>query len=120
MFGPKVIEAAGAALAKPPANATPALPLDAYAGTYGNAYVGEAVVSEEGGALTLALGPDGAKRFPLSHFDRDTFVFRDGGGIPRPDVAGGVRDRSGRQGGGAHHRGLRGRWRGGALPRQAE
>ena len=75
LFGAEVIEAAGAAFAKPPENATAPLALSAYTGAYANDYVGEAVVTEEGGALMLALGPDGVKRFPLRHFDRDTFVF---------------------------------------------
>jgi CubicO group peptidase (beta-lactamase class C family) len=75
IFGPKAVAAMGAALATPPANASPALPPAAYAGTYGNAYVGDAVVTEEGGGLVLTLGPDGAKRYPLRHFDRDTFVY---------------------------------------------
>ena len=35
----------------------------------------EAVIAEEGGKLVLSLGPDRAKRYPLTHFDRDTFVY---------------------------------------------
>ncbi|HET7716221.1 MAG TPA: serine hydrolase [Bauldia sp.] len=74
-FGPKAMAAIGAALATPPAEPAPALPLAAYAATYANGYVGDAVVTVEGAGLVLALGPDGAKRYPLRHFDRDTFVY---------------------------------------------
>jgi CubicO group peptidase (beta-lactamase class C family) len=74
-FGPKAMAAMGAAFATPPANPSPALPFSAYTGTYANGYVGEAAVTEEGGELVLTLGPEGAKRYPLRHFDRDTFVY---------------------------------------------
>lgn len=74
LFGP-AIAAAKALYAAPPQPATPALPARAYVGRYANAYAGEAVVSEAGGALTLALGPNGAKRFALRHFDRDLFLY---------------------------------------------
>jgi CubicO group peptidase (beta-lactamase class C family) len=74
-FGPAAIAAMGAALAEPPAAPSPTLPLSAYVGDYGNAYVGVARVTEEGGNLVLALGPDGAKTYPLRPFDRDTFVY---------------------------------------------
>ena len=74
LYGAEAVKAAGAAYAASPAGAAPPLPLSAYAGTYANDYVGDAVVSEEGGRLILALGPEGKKRYPLSHFDRDTFV----------------------------------------------
>lgn len=33
------------------------------------------MVAEEGGKLVLSLGPDGAKHYPLTHFDRDTFTY---------------------------------------------
>jgi CubicO group peptidase (beta-lactamase class C family) len=75
LFGPQAIAAMSAAFATPPAHPGPALPATAYAGTYANDYVGEAVVTEDGGQLVLLLGPDGEKRYPLSHFDRDTFVY---------------------------------------------
>ncbi|WP_298962073.1 serine hydrolase [uncultured Methylobacterium sp.] len=73
LFGP-AIAATRAAYATPPSPATAALPLAAYAGRYANAYVGTAVVAEAGGALTLTLGPDGARTYPLRHFDRDLFL----------------------------------------------
>jgi CubicO group peptidase (beta-lactamase class C family) len=74
-FGPAAIAAMGAALANPPTEPSPALPLSAYVGDYVNSYVGVASIREEDGGLVLALGPDGAKRYPLRHFDRDTFVY---------------------------------------------
>jgi CubicO group peptidase (beta-lactamase class C family) len=74
MFGP-AIEAAKATYARPPQPPTPALPDSAYAGTYANAYVGDAVVAAEGGALTVRVGPDGVTSWPLTHFDRDLFLY---------------------------------------------
>jgi hypothetical protein len=32
-------------------------------------------VIEEGGRLTLRLGPDGKKNYSLKHFDRDIFTY---------------------------------------------
>jgi CubicO group peptidase (beta-lactamase class C family) len=75
LFGPKAIAAMSADLEAPPAHRAPAMPSSAYLGAYANGYVGDAVVTEEGGQLVLSLGPDGAKRYPLTHFDRDTFVY---------------------------------------------
>ena len=69
------IEAAMANYGTPPAFPTPALPLSAYAGKYGNDYLGTAVVTEDNDALTLTLGPDGIKSYPLKHFVRDTFTY---------------------------------------------
>ncbi len=57
-----------------PASRAAALPVAAYVGDYGNDYVGNARVVESGGALYLQLGPAG-KRFPLTHFNRDVFVY---------------------------------------------
>lgn len=74
LFGPAVA-AVKAMYASPPRPATPALPASAYVGRYANTYAGEATVSESGGVLTLALGPNGAMRFPLRHFDRDLFLY---------------------------------------------
>jgi CubicO group peptidase (beta-lactamase class C family) len=75
LFGPTAIAAMSAPLAKPPADPAPAMPLSAYTGAYANGYVGDAVVTGEGGGIVLSLGPDGAKRYPLTHFDRDTFIY---------------------------------------------
>ena len=74
LFGPAVA-AAKAAYAAPPASATPALPLASYAGRYANGYVGEAVVADQQGALTLTVGPGGARSYALRHFDRDLFLY---------------------------------------------
>lgn len=74
LFGP-AIEAAKSRYGKPPAVPTTLLPLSSYTATYANSYLGDAVVVEDGGALRLKLGPNGAKSFPLKHFDRDLFIF---------------------------------------------
>ena len=74
LLGPAVADAK-AASAAPPASATPALTPDAYAGRYANAYVGEAIVAEENGALTLTVGPGGARTYAIRHFDRDLFLY---------------------------------------------
>ena len=58
---------------QPPADASPAQDLAAYAGTYRNDYFGPATVSVEGTGLVLELGPTG--EWPLTHWTRDTFVF---------------------------------------------
>jgi CubicO group peptidase (beta-lactamase class C family) len=87
MFDPAVA-AAKAAYGAPPVSATPALPLAAYIGRYANAYIGDAVVSAESGALTLSVGPNGARSYPLKHFDRDLFVYFPDGETPdKPSVA---------------------------------
>lgn len=80
LFGPE-IAAAKAIYATPPVPPTPALLLAAYAGHYRNAYVGEAVVTSEDDTLTLTLGPDGARNYPLQHFDRDIFL-----AFPSPEM----------------------------------
>ena len=75
MFEPDVA-AAKARYATPPDPATSALPASAYAGRYRNAYVGDAIVeADDKGALTLRLGPTGAERLPMTHFDRDIFTY---------------------------------------------
>lgn len=74
MFTP-MIAAVQAAFGQPPDNATPALPDSAYVGSYGNAYVGAARIETGGSGLVLVLGPDGKTRYPLTHFDRDTFLY---------------------------------------------
>ncbi|MFI8449542.1 serine hydrolase [Streptomyces erythrochromogenes] len=61
--------------AHPPAGAKPARDSAAYTGTYDNPYYGRATVTaDDDGALTLALGPK-PMRFPLKHYDGDTFSF---------------------------------------------
>jgi CubicO group peptidase (beta-lactamase class C family) len=81
LFGP-AIEAAVKRYGTPPAAPLPALPLSAYAGTYANPYIGEAVVAEKDGGLEIRLGPDGKAAFPLSHFDRDLFTYRPSAEMP--------------------------------------
>ncbi|MCX5608883.1 serine hydrolase [Streptomyces sp. NBC_00047] len=61
--------------AHPPASAKAAKDSAAYTGTYDNPYYGKATVTaDDKGALTLALGPK-PLRFPLAHYDGDTFSF---------------------------------------------
>ncbi|MFG2974335.1 serine hydrolase [Streptomyces sp. NPDC048331] len=61
--------------AHPPKGAQPAQDSAAYIGTYDNPYYGKATVTaDDKGALTLALGPK-PLRFPLTHYDGDTFSF---------------------------------------------
>jgi CubicO group peptidase (beta-lactamase class C family) len=57
-----------------PSSASPASPASAYAGLYANDFIGDAVVSNEGEALVLKLGPGRARSYPLRHFDRDLFL----------------------------------------------
>ena len=59
-----------------PPDISQALPLSAYTGTYANAYLGPVSAVEADGALTLRLGPNGARSFTLAHFDRDLFIYR--------------------------------------------
>lgn len=62
--------------AHPPATAKPAKADSAYTGTYDNPYYGKATVTSnpDGGGLTLSLGPK-PQRYPLTHYDGDTFSF---------------------------------------------
>ncbi|MFE9634895.1 serine hydrolase [Streptomyces sp. NPDC006463] len=65
--------------AHPPTTAKPAKDSAAYAGTYDNPYYGKlTVTADDEGALTLALGPK-PLRFPLAHYDGDTFSFETAG-----------------------------------------
>jgi hypothetical protein len=59
----------------PPEDATPPLPDSAYLGTYVNDFVGTATVEAAAGGMELVLGPEGQVRYPLTHFDRDTFLY---------------------------------------------
>jgi hypothetical protein len=63
------------AYATPPASPAPPLSNVAYAGDYHNDYVGDAKVEDTGGGLFLILGPSGNRRFPLTSFNRDLFVY---------------------------------------------
>ncbi|MGW5850708.1 serine hydrolase [Streptomyces sp. NPDC055254] len=61
--------------AHPPAGAAPAGDSATYTGTYDNPYYGKATVTaDDKGALTLSLGPE-PLRFPLTHYDGNTFSF---------------------------------------------
>lgn len=66
----------------PPASPAAALPISAYLGDYRNDYVGDAKVTESGGSLFLHLGPAG-RRFPLTHFNRDVFVYAPMAEVPK-------------------------------------
>ncbi len=60
----------------PPAEVVPAQPLEVYVGTYDNSYHGPLVVTDDGGALAMTMGPeDKPTTFPLGHYDGDTFTF---------------------------------------------
>jgi CubicO group peptidase (beta-lactamase class C family) len=58
---------------KPPADAAPPLPLDAYTGKYSNTTYGEVAVREEAGGLVVQFGPNGVRR-PIFPWNRDAFV----------------------------------------------
>lgn len=74
LFGP-AIAAAKARYAQAPVPPNLALPDAAYLGDYANDYVGPAQVVLRNGMLTLVLGPEGARSYPLRHFDRDLFLY---------------------------------------------
>jgi CubicO group peptidase (beta-lactamase class C family) len=58
----------------PPASPNPAMAPSSYVGDYANDYVGSARIMESGGSLFMELGP-AARRFPLTHFNRDIFTY---------------------------------------------
>ena len=88
----------------PPQPPTPARPPESYGGSYANDYVGEATVSGDGGTLTVAVGPAGVTAWPLTHFDRDLFLYYPDAGDARHAVGGAVHRRAGRTGDGADAR----------------
>jgi hypothetical protein len=61
-----------------PQNPRPAQKLANYAGKYANAYFNAGSVEVEGDRLVLVLGPHQMK-FPLTHWDGDTFAVSPGG-----------------------------------------
>ncbi|MCX5678742.1 MAG: serine hydrolase [Candidatus Omnitrophica bacterium] len=69
----KSLEDERAALPKPPAKETPALPAERYTGSYSNDIYGTVAVSQKDGALIVTAGPK-KTHMALSHFDRDTFT----------------------------------------------
>lgn len=60
---------------EPPADAADAGPAADYVGTYSSPYFGEFVVTETGGILSGALGPEGGYTFELDPWDGDTLSF---------------------------------------------
>lgn len=60
---------------EPPADAAPQGPESDYVGTYTSDYFGTFTVTESGGALQGALGPDGGYTFALDPWDGDTLSF---------------------------------------------
>jgi hypothetical protein len=74
-FYKPVGDLAGAAL---PKNPRPAQKLASYVGTYKNPYFDAGTVQVEGDHLVLVLGPRQMK-FPLTHWDGDTFAISPGG-----------------------------------------
>ena len=58
---------------QPPSAPAPAQPSKSYVGTYGNDYWGPATVVEEGGELSLSLGPR-PHIYSLTHWDGDVFT----------------------------------------------
>ncbi len=73
-FGAAAQKAAMAPYANLPASPSAPLAFPAYAGTYANDYVGDARIENVGSGLVLHLGPAG-RRYPLRHFNRDTFLY---------------------------------------------
>src|SRR3546814_6766412 len=61
-----------------PANPAPGEPIKQYTGRFANPYYGTAEIKDTNGTLTLILGPKGM-RFPLRHWDGDTFAFAPAG-----------------------------------------
>ncbi|MGE4339230.1 MAG: serine hydrolase [Pigmentiphaga sp.] len=59
---------------QPPAHPAPPAPPEHYVGTYANDYFGALEVQLDAGQLWLQAGP-AAIRWPLRHWDGDTFVF---------------------------------------------
>jgi CubicO group peptidase (beta-lactamase class C family) len=60
---------------KPPAQPSPALPLEAYVGTYRNDFFGEIELVSQNGGLILKQGPKKTP-FPMKHWDRDVFLYQ--------------------------------------------
>lgn len=58
----------------PPVSPSPALAPEAYVGVYANDYFGKMEIEAIDGELGLIMGPQ-PTRFPLQHYDRDTFSY---------------------------------------------
>jgi hypothetical protein len=75
------VRAAGVEREKTAANtrdraSKPSLPLGRYAGTYRDAWYGDVIIGEQGGALTIAFSRTPSLAGTLEHFQHDTFVAR--------------------------------------------
>lgn len=65
----------GDAIQVPPDDPAPPLALDAYLGSYANDFFGDLEITfEDDETLSMRLGPAGMI-FPLTHFNRDVFVY---------------------------------------------
>lgn len=60
-----------------PADPPPARPLEAYVGSYDNAYFGPARIERAGDGLVFSVGPGGF-RLPMTHWSGDTFAIAPG------------------------------------------
>lgn len=56
-----------------PEGCIPHIELDRYKGRFYNDFFGEIKIEDENGLLSLIIGPK-SLRFPLRHFDKDTFI----------------------------------------------
>ena len=63
---------------QPPTQPAPAQPASAYVGRYDSAYYGSIEFVEQGGALTLLLGPQ-QTAYAMRHWSGDQFVFQPSG-----------------------------------------
>ena len=59
----------------PPAQPSPALPLETYAGTYHNDYFGDIDIALDGNGLVIREGPN-LVAFPMEHWGRDVFYYQ--------------------------------------------
>jgi CubicO group peptidase (beta-lactamase class C family) len=74
LFAPMLAPMGSLAGKPPPEHSAPARPLQAYTGSYGNDYFGDAMVAQHGDALALRLGPDRMEH-ALRHWDGDVFTY---------------------------------------------
>ncbi|WP_410871586.1 serine hydrolase [Nocardia sp. A7] len=78
-----------------PSNPAPAQELPTYAGTYDSAYWGPAEISATDAGLVLTIGPE-RRRYPLRHWDGDTFAFDPSGENAPPGSVSSARFADGR------------------------
>ena len=60
---------------KPPLKPYPAFPLDTYAGTYVNDFIGSIEIVNQSGKLLMLQGPLKNHSYPLAHFDGNLFFY---------------------------------------------